>query len=101
MILGVHAVKDALELHKLLERRLAHHFQNLIAGVLGCYFQPARHVEANKLLVILSIGSVNFGVATAMHREVVAHTATNKRLFDLGQRINTVVDIEQGSVVIV
>ena len=98
-ILEVDAVEELLELLEEGERGFAHDVEHRVAGVLGSHLEPARDMEAYELLVELGIDLVDGGIAGAVHREVVAHTAANERLLDLGQGVDGVVDVEQGAVV--
>lgn len=58
-------------------------------------------METYQFLVVLGIGFVYLGVTTAVHRQVVAHSAANERLLHLWQRIHAVVDVEQRTMVVV
>ena len=48
VLLAIDAVEDALELFKLLERRLAHKHQHTVAGMLGGNLQTTADMVADK-----------------------------------------------------
>ena len=64
MLLGVDAVKDALEVEELLKRGFAHELQHTVAGVLRSNFQSSADMTGDELSGVLLGGTVGCLVAT-------------------------------------
>ncbi len=97
----IQSVEYAFKIVEQRKRRLAHHIEHLVLGVLRGHFQSTAHMVAYQFLVISAVHGINAFVAGLVHRQVVAHTATNKRLLHLGQRIHSMIHVEQGRMVVV
>ena len=66
VLLATNAVELSLELIKLLERGFAHELQHTVAGVLGCYFQPATDMASDEFTGVLLSGTVGGLVLTSI-----------------------------------
>lgn len=99
MLLLIDAIEDALEVVEQLERGLAHQSQHAVAGVFRSHLQSTTYMAGDEFAGIIHSSPIGGFVLTVMQDEVVAHTAADETLLDTGQRIDSTIDVEQGTVV--
>ncbi len=97
--LRINPVEDCFEFFEELERRLAHHCQHRVGGVLRSHFQTSGDVVANQFFVVAAVCAVDVGIAGHVHRQVVSHARANKRFFDARQSVDAPVYVEERPVV--
>lgn len=97
--LAVDAVKLSLEFIELLERRLAHQSQHMVAGVLRSDLQSTADMAGNEFACVFLCCPVCVFILTLVEQQVVADTTANKALLDFRQRIDGPIDVQQLGVV--
>ena len=98
-VLSVYLVEHRLELMELLERRLAHDLEHLVGRMFRRNLQTTRHMVAYQLLGIAHVGLLEFAILSLVQNEVIAHATAYERFLDLGQSIDSLVDLEQRTMV--
>ena len=97
--LAVDAVKLSLEFIELLERRLAHQSQHMVAGVLRSDLQSTADMAGNEFAGVFLCCPVCGFILTLVEQQVVADATANKALLDFRQRIDGTIDVQQLRVV--
>ena len=82
VLLLIDAIEKTLEVVELLERRLAHQLEHLVAGMFRCHLQPSADMTGDELAGILHGGLVACLVLAAMQDEVVANPAADETFLD-------------------
>lgn len=95
ILFAVDAVKDALKVIELLERRFAHQLQDMVAGVLGSHLQPAADMVQNELTRVFHSGPVGRIVIAPVKQEVVADATADEAFLYTRQRIHGMVNFQQ------
>ena len=84
----VYFVEYLFELLKLLERRLAHQFQDIVRGVFRGDFQPSADVVAYEFTGVFPCRLVAFFVSALVQQQVIAHAAADETLLDAWHGVN-------------
>ena len=67
--------------------------------MLGSHLQPSAHMVLDEFACIAMVHLINIYIACVMQNEVVADTTSDEALLDSFDRIYSVIDVEQGTVV--
>ena len=97
--LEVDAVEDTLEVAELLEGRFAHELEHGVGHMFGCHLQSSADMTLDELACVFVGSAVDRLVLAAVEQEVVAHAAAYIATSDIGQGIDTAVDVDKSTVV--
>ena len=92
-------LENLLELVEETEGWFAHDIENVVAGVLGRHLQSATHVIGYQFARIFPCSTVQILVLVVVEKEVVAHAAADEALLDAGQCVDSLVYVEEWTVV--
>ena len=99
--LAVDLVEASFEVVEQAERGLAHELEHAVGGVLRCYLEASADVARDEFACVVGCGAVEGFVLPVVEQQVVAHAASDEALLDIGQGIDSAIDVEQGTMVAV
>ena len=93
------AVELSFEVIELLERRLSHEVQHVVAGVLGSHLEASADMAGDEFASIFLSGTVSMLVFAVIEQQIVAYAAADETLLYFGHGIYSMVDVQQLGVV--
>ena len=95
----IYSVEDTFEAIELFKRRFTHDIKHTVAGMFRSHFQASTYMTCYQLPSVFRCTLVYFRILALVQQQIISDTASDKTLFNLRERIDSMINIQQRAMI--